>query len=73
METNKYFIYNSLPFGIASAGHIFSKTLRCVIKHWRRKGHIIFMFLDDGIERDKSYDTALESSKYVRKSLMELV
>ena len=70
--TDKYFVYNSLPFGIASAGHIFTKTLRCVIKHWRRKGHRIVMFLDDGIGVDKSYKTALESSRYVRNSLIDL-
>ena len=69
---DKYFVYNSLPFGIASAGHIFTKTLRVAIKMWRRNGKRVIMFLDDGIGGDKNYETALKSSRYVRESLNEL-
>ena len=69
---SKYFIYNSLPFGIASAGHIFTKTLRVAIKMWRSNGQRVVMFLDDGIGGDKDYATAVKSSRYVRESLNEL-
>ena len=69
---DKYFVYNSLPFGIASAGHIFTKTHGVAIKMWRRNGKRVIMFLDDGIGGDKNYETALKSSRYVRESLNEL-
>ena len=42
-------MYNSLPFGLASAGHIFTKVVRVVITYLRSKGHIVITFLDDGL------------------------
>jgi len=68
----KYYIFNSLPFGIATAGHIFTKTLRCVVKHCRTNGHRVIMFLDDGIGGQAMYDRAVRSSKFVRDNLLEL-
>ena len=44
----RYFVFNSLPYGLSTAGHIFSKVLRVVVKFWRENGHTIIMFLDDG-------------------------
>jgi hypothetical protein len=32
-----YFVFNVLPFGIASAGHIFTKLLKEVVKYWRNQ------------------------------------
>lgn len=68
---SRYFVFNSLPFGINTSGHIFTKTLRVLIKYWRSLGHKVIMFLDDGIGGSVSYDQALISSKFIRNSLME--
>ena len=27
-----YFVFNSLPFGLSTAGHIFTKVLRVMVK-----------------------------------------
>ena len=45
----KYFVYNVLAFGIATAGFIFSKVTREVVKHFRTLGIKIIMYLDDGL------------------------
>ena len=45
----KYFVYNVLPFGISTAGYVFSKTLRELTKNWRSQGHKVILYLDDGI------------------------
>jgi len=44
-----------LPFGLSSAPHIFTKTLKTLEKHRRHWGICIAIFLDDGwaIERDR--------------------
>ena len=67
-----YYMYNSLPFGLASAGHIFTKVVRVVIAYLRSKGHIVITFLDDGLGGSKSYEKALMSSEFVRHTLLEL-
>ena len=33
------YVYNSLCFGLATAGHIFSKVVRVMVAFWRSKGH----------------------------------
>ena len=49
---------NDLPFGISTAGYIFTKILRDVLKFWRSKGYKIFMYLDDDIGGAKSLSQA---------------
>ena len=68
---NTYFIFNSLPFGLSSAGHIFTKTVRVVVAYLRSFGHKIVMYLDDGIGGDSNYDKAFQSSKFVRETFSE--
>ena len=66
-----FYVYNSLPFGLASAGHIFSKVLRVLVMFWRSKGHRIVTFLDDGLGGSHNFEHALVSSKFVEQSLVE--
>ncbi|XP_053375474.1 uncharacterized protein LOC123557092 isoform X1 [Mercenaria mercenaria] len=68
----RYYVYNSLPFGIASAGHIFTKTLRVLIKHWRSLGHRVIMFLDDGVGGHAEFKKAMSSSNFIHNSLIDL-
>jgi hypothetical protein len=42
-------VFNVLCFGLATAGFIFSKVLREIIKYWRSKSIRIIMYLDDGL------------------------
>lgn len=67
----KYFVFNVLPFGIASAGHIFSKVLRVLVSYWRSQGHKVIMYLDDGIGGHSDCSKARVLSQYLQKSLPE--
>jgi len=41
---NIKYVYRSLPFGASVGGHLFSKTVRVLIKYWRSLGYRIVMF-----------------------------
>ena len=66
-----YYVFNALPFGIKTAGHIFSKLLKVVVSFLRAKGHKVIMFLDDGIGGHTNLDLAVQSSQYVRQTLLD--
>lgn len=44
----RYFVFTVLPFGLSSAGYIFTKTLRPLVTHWRTNSFPVIMYLDDG-------------------------
>ena len=71
-ETTKYFIFRSLPFGLATAGFIFNKLVRVVVQYWRSAGHQVEMFLDDGIGGNTNRDKAVKSSKFIKGTLYDL-
>ncbi|MEW8545049.1 MAG: reverse transcriptase domain-containing protein [Candidatus Thiodiazotropha sp.] len=70
-KVTKFYIFNVLPFGISTAGHIFSKVLREPVKYWRSLGYKVIMFLDDGIGGSSCFETAVETSRFVRNSIIE--
>ena len=51
----KFYMFTVLPFGLSSAPHIFTKTLKPLEKHCRHQGICVAIFLDDGwgIEKDR--------------------
>ena len=57
----KYYVFNVLPFGLSTAGLIFTKVLRHLVLHWRSRGINIIMYLDDGIATSSN----IESTKYI--------
>lgn len=65
----KYFVFNVLPFGISTAGYIFTKVVRCIIKHLRDQGLKVIMYLDDGIGGSKEIGKAHLCSITVQKVL----
>lgn len=66
----EYYVYNVLPFGLAtSSGYIFSKVVREIVKYWRAKGLKIIMYLDDGLGGGDNYKNALVASNIVKKDL----
>ena len=67
-----FYVYNSLPFGLASAGHIFTKVLRVMTSYLRSKGHNVITFLDDGLGGSTSFTKALISSEFVHQTFLEL-
>ena len=46
-------MFTVLPFGLSSAPHIFTKTLKPLEKHWRYQGFCVAVFLDDGWGKGK--------------------
>ena len=67
----RFFKFTVLPFGLASAGHIFTKTVRCLVSHWRGKGIKILVYLDDGLGAEKDFVTALYHSNIVRQDILD--
>lgn len=64
-----YYVFNVLPFGISTAGYIFTKVTRPVVQYFRQKGIKIIMYLDDGIGGGENYEKALEISNQVHTEL----
>ncbi|XP_071149234.1 uncharacterized protein [Mytilus edulis] len=64
-----YYVFNVLPFGISTAGYIFTKVTRQVVQYFRQKGIKIIMYLDDGIGGGENYEKALEISYQVHTEL----
>ena len=45
----KYFVFTSLPFGLATVPFVFSKVLWSLVKHRRIQGIRAVMYVDDGL------------------------
>jgi hypothetical protein len=43
----EYYIYNCLPFALATAPWVFSKVMRELVMYWRRGGLIVLPYLED--------------------------
>ncbi|XP_033758108.1 uncharacterized protein LOC117340457 [Pecten maximus] len=67
----RFFVFNVLPFGISTAGYIFTKVLRQVVKHVRGQGHKLVMFLDDGIGGHGTVGGANVASQCVKRCLRD--
>ena len=52
----KYFNFTVLPFGLSSAEHIFTKTVRVLVKYWRSFSFPIVVYLDDGFATAVDYE-----------------
>ena len=52
----KYFKFAVLPFGLSSAGHIFTKTIRVLVIYWRYLGFPIVVYLDAGFATAVDYE-----------------
>lgn len=68
----KYYVFNVLPFGLSTAGYIFTKVLRKAVKFWRSKGHKVVMYLDDGIGGAQTIESAEILSSKIQADLNDL-
>ncbi|XP_021348504.1 uncharacterized protein LOC110447257 isoform X1 [Mizuhopecten yessoensis] len=64
-----FYQFSVLPFGLSSAGHIFCKVVRVLVKYWRMHGIPIVVYLDDGWWCAEKAE-CLEMSKFVKESIM---
>lgn len=69
---NKYYVFKVLPFGISTAGYIFSKLMREIVKFWRTKGYKIVLYLDDGIGGASTFQEAKVVSSEIQGDLDKL-
>lgn len=58
---SKFYVFNVLPFGLSTAGYIFTKVLRHLVKVWRSKGLRVVLYLDDGFVVTESGVSAEET------------
>lgn len=63
------YVYLVLPFCLSSAPYIFTKIIKCILKHLRLLGVKIAYFIDDDMMTAKKYVTAGQHSKLVHKTL----
>ena len=68
-QVTRYYVFCSLPFGLSTSGYIFSKVVRVLVQFWRTAGHLVVMFLEDGLGGHKSRYNAVESSRYRLKAV----
>lgn len=66
------FVYNVLPFGISTAGYIFTKVLREPVRYLRSKGVKIVTFSDDDIDANSSFEKASDTSYIIKKFFQDL-
>ena len=59
----KFFVFLVLAFGLATAGYVFTKVMRPLVKKWRREGKKSSIYLDDGILANESYAGAKTIAK----------
>ena len=62
-------MFTVLPFGLSSAPHIFTKTLKPLEKHWRHQGICIAIFLDDGWAIENDHQVCATIAKAVKSDL----
>ncbi|VDI19346.1 Hypothetical predicted protein [Mytilus galloprovincialis] len=66
-----FYVFTVLPFGLSSSPYIFTKCLRPLVKHWRKCGIRIVLYLDDGWGTNSTFDSCNADSNFVLKSLTE--
>ncbi|XP_072025653.1 uncharacterized protein [Amphiura filiformis] len=67
---DRFFVFTVLPFGLTSAGHVFTKILRPLVRHWRALGFFLVLYLDDGWCRAPNRESASLISKRVKSDLI---
>ena len=66
----KFFVFTVLPFGLKSSGYIFTKVVRPLVKHWRKKGIKVVVYLDDGFGLADNKNTCKMHSDLVKSDLI---
>ncbi|XP_063416326.1 uncharacterized protein LOC134697972 [Mytilus trossulus] len=70
-NTEKWYKFLVLPFGLSSACYIFTKITRPLIKKWRGEGKQVLMYLDDSLGTHTDEETCKTMSNQVRQDLIQ--
>ncbi|XP_065195395.1 uncharacterized protein LOC135826722 [Sycon ciliatum] len=65
------YTFTVLPFGLCTAPHVFTKITRDLVHWWRRNGHKLFMYLDDGAGAESSQTAASKLADIVRADILK--
>ena len=65
----QFYVFASLPFGLATAPYVFNKITRPLVKHWRAHGFRVFMFFDDGTAASSDLPQGVLMASCIRKDL----
>ena len=68
---NQFFVFNVLPFGLASAPYCFTKVTKPLVNKWRAAGIKVLMYLDDGLGGNISEAFSLDQARDVQAVLQE--
>ncbi|XP_065175625.1 uncharacterized protein LOC135805510 [Sycon ciliatum] len=69
MWQDQHYCFAALPFGLATAPHVFTKVTRPLITHWRKRGFRAFMYFDDGTAAASSTEEADHMAKEMQQDL----
>lgn len=67
----KYYLFCVLPFGLCSAGYVFSKVLRPLVAHWRKNGIKVTLFLDDGLGLAETESLCRQQAMQVKEDIIK--
>lgn len=62
-------MFTVLPFRLSSAPYIFTKLFRPLVKHWRSKGIHSVVYLDDGLDVERSEAFSSTNSNIIKSDL----
>ena len=62
-------MFTVLPFGLSSPTYIFTKLFRPLVKHWRSKGIHSVVYLDDGLDVERSEALSSTNSNIIKSDL----
>ena len=65
----QFYEFLVLPFGLNSAGYIFTKVLRPLVTKWRAQGIKIILYIDDGVAGGGSSTRAAHTAQLIRQDL----
>jgi hypothetical protein len=69
-DGTRFFCFRVLPFGLSTAGHVFTKVVRVLVKHWRSHALKLVVFLDDGICTNEDKHVLSLQSKQIKSDLI---
>ena len=69
-NTQRFFKFKVMPFGLATATLVFTKLIRQLVKAWRAQGISVVVFVEDGIVSASSASVLAEYAKIIQKDLI---
>ncbi|CAG2243539.1 unnamed protein product [Mytilus edulis] len=66
----EFYVFTVLPFGLSSSGYIFTKTVRQLVKHWRKSSIKVAVYLDDGFGVEVSYELCVKHARRIKADLI---